>query len=95
MQELNSPLLLPVLALKVITMLSVLLVALISTALLIGKWAIGRDLTAVVWQKIDNTDAVTSVNGYTGAVVLTQPDIAGTVPTSRTIRHRHWINQWR
>ena len=35
--------------------------------------------------EIDNTDAVTSVNGYTGTVVLTQSDISGTVPTSRTI----------
>ena len=29
-----------------------------------------------VWQKIDNTDAVTSVNGFTGAVVLTTTNIA-------------------
>jgi hypothetical protein len=48
----------------------------------IGDWAV---FNGSVWQKIDNTDAVTSVNGYTGTVVLTQPDIAGTVPTSRTI----------
>jgi len=48
----------------------------------VGDWAV---FNGSVWQKIDNTDAVTSVNGYTGAVVLTQPDIAGTVPTSRTI----------
>lgn len=48
----------------------------------IGDWAI---FNGTVWQKVDNTDAVTSVNGYTGTVVLTQPDIAGTVPTSRTI----------
>lgn len=28
-----------------------------------------------VWQKIDNTDAVASVNGYTGAVSLTKSDV--------------------
>jgi len=48
----------------------------------IGDWAV---FDGLIWEKIDNTDGVTSVNGYTGAVVLTQPDIAGTVPTSRTI----------
>jgi hypothetical protein len=48
----------------------------------IGDWAV---YNGSAWQKIDNTDAVTSVNGYTGTVVLTQPDISGTVPTSRTI----------
>ena len=48
----------------------------------IGDWAV---YNGTAWQKIDNTDAVTSVNGYTGTVVLTQPDISGTVPTSRTI----------
>jgi hypothetical protein len=48
----------------------------------VGDWAI---FNGTVWQKVDNTDAVTSVNGYTGTVVLTQTDISGTVPTSRTI----------
>lgn len=48
----------------------------------IGDWAV---YSGTAWQKIDNTDGVTSVNGYTGAVVLTQTDISGTVPTSRTI----------
>jgi hypothetical protein len=48
----------------------------------IGDWAV---FNGSIWQKVDNTDAVTSVNGYTGTVVLTQPDISGTVPTSRTI----------
>ena len=48
----------------------------------IGDWAI---FEGSIWQKIDNTDTVTSVNGYTGTVVLTQTDISGTVPTSRTI----------
>ena len=48
----------------------------------VGDWAV---YNGSAWQKIDNTDAVTSVNGYTGTVVLTQTDISGTVPTSRTI----------
>ena len=44
----------------------------------ITDWQVG-DLAVfngTVWQKIDNTDAVTSVNGYTGTVVLTTTDIA-------------------
>ena len=50
----------------------------------IGDWAI---YNGTVWQKVDNTDAVTSVNGYTGTVVLTQTDIAGTAnaPTNTNI----------
>jgi hypothetical protein len=35
-----------------------------------------------VWQKIDNTDAVFSVNGQTGAVVLTAPDVGATPNTT-------------
>lgn len=35
-----------------------------------------------VWQKIDNTDAVLSVNGQTGAVVLTAPDVGATANTT-------------
>lgn len=38
----------------------------------VGDWAI-YDGTA--WQQVDNTDAVVSVNGYTGAVNLTTSDI--------------------
>jgi len=38
----------------------------------IGDWAI---FNGTAWQKIDNTDAVTSVNGYTGTVVLTYTDV--------------------
>lgn len=38
----------------------------------IGDWAI---YNGTAWQKIDNTDAVTSVNGLTGTVVLTYSDI--------------------
>jgi len=40
----------------------------------VGDWAI---FNGTVWQKVDNTDAVTSVNGYTGTVVLTNTDISG------------------
>jgi len=42
----------------------------------IGDWAVYNGTT---WQKIDNTDAVTSVNGYTGTVVLNAADV-GAVP---------------
>ena len=52
------------------------------TSWVVGDWAV---YNGTAWQKVDNTDAVTSVNGYTGTVVLSQSDIAGTVPTSRTI----------
>lgn len=40
---------------------------------LVGDWAV---FNGSIWEKIDNTDAVTSVNGYTGTVVLTTTDIA-------------------
>jgi hypothetical protein len=40
---------------------------------LVGDWAV---FNGSVWQKIDNTDAVTSVNGFTGTVVLTTTNIA-------------------
>lgn len=39
----------------------------------VGDWAIFNGTT---WQKVDNTDSVISVNGYTGAVTLTTSDIA-------------------
>ena len=49
----------------------------------VGDWAV---FNGSIWQKIDNTDAVTSVNGYTGTVVLTYTDVgaqpAGTYVTS-------------
>ena len=38
----------------------------------IGDWAI---FNGSIWQKIDNTDAVTSVNGFTGTVVLNATDV--------------------
>jgi len=39
----------------------------------IGDWAVYDGST---WQKVDNTDSVSSVNGFTGAVVLTTSDVA-------------------
>ena len=47
----------------------------------VGDWAIFNGST---WDKVDNTDAVVSVNGYVGAVVLTASDV-GAVPTTRTL----------
>jgi hypothetical protein len=47
----------------------------------VGDWAIFNGTT---WDKVDNTDAVVSVNGYVGAVVLTSSDV-GAVPTTRTL----------
>jgi len=38
----------------------------------VGDWAV---YNGTAWQKVDNTDAVTSVNGYTGTVVLTAADV--------------------
>jgi hypothetical protein len=45
----------------------------------ITDWNIGdmAVYSGTAWQQIDNTDAVTSVNGYTGTVVLTAADISG------------------
>ena len=48
---------------------------------LVGDWAI---FNGSIWQKIDNTDSVASVNGYTGVVVLGASDV-GAPPTSLTI----------
>ena len=39
----------------------------------VGDWAVFNGST---WQKIDNTDAVTSVNGFTGTVVLTTTNVS-------------------
>ena len=47
----------------------------------IGDWAV---FNGSVWQKIDNTDAVTSVNGYTGVVVLTAADVSAVPYTGAT-----------
>src|SRR5512137_1397232 len=52
----------------------------------IGDWVIFNGL---VWQKVDNTDAVTSVNGLVGTVVLTTTNIAeGTNEYFTTARAR-------
>jgi len=48
------------------------------TTWVVGDWVI---FNGTAWQKVDNTDAVTSVNGYTGTVSLAYADIAGAVPT--------------
>jgi hypothetical protein len=47
----------------------------------VGDWAI---YNGTVWQKIDQTNLVSSVNGQTGVVVLTQTDIAGTASLTTT-----------
>jgi len=52
----------------------------------VGDWAV---YNGTVWQQIDNTDAVTSVNGQVGTVVLTTTDIAeGTNEYFTTARAR-------
>jgi sugar lactone lactonase YvrE len=52
----------------------------------IGDWAI---FNGTVWQKVDNTDSVTSVNGLVGTVVLTTTNIAeGTNEYFTTARAR-------
>jgi hypothetical protein len=53
---------------------------------LIGDWAV---FNGTVWQKVDNTETVTSVNGQTGAVVLTTTNVAeGTNEYFTTARAR-------
>ncbi len=44
----------------------------------LGDWAI---YNGTAWQKVDNTDAVVSVNGYMGIVTLSASDV-GALPTS-------------
>jgi hypothetical protein len=47
----------------------------------VGDWAIFNGTT---WDKVDNTDAVSSVNGYTGAVSLVTGDVlegSGSLPS--------------
>jgi hypothetical protein len=52
----------------------------------VGDWAV---FNGTVWQQIDNTDAVTSVNGQVGTVVLTTTNIAeGTNEYFTTARAR-------
>ena len=46
----------------------------------VGDWAV---YNGTAWQKVDNTDQVSSVNGYTGTVVLGYGDITtGVVPVA-------------
>ena len=47
----------------------------------VGDWAIFNGTT---WDKVDNTDAVSSVNGFTGAVNLGLGDISNVTLTSPT-----------
>jgi hypothetical protein len=47
----------------------------------VGDWAV---FNGTAWQKVDNTDAVTSVNGYTGTVVLTAADVSAVPYTGAT-----------
>jgi hypothetical protein len=46
----------------------------------LGDWAI---YSGTAWQKVDNTDAVISVNGSTGAVVLDADDISDSATTNK------------
>ena len=48
----------------------------------IGDWAV---FNGSIWQKIDNTDAVTSVNGQTGTVVLGAANVGATPNTTYVI----------
>lgn len=47
-----------------------------------GDWAI---FNGSVWEKVDNTDAVTSVNGQTGTVVLTAANVGAAANTVEII----------
>jgi hypothetical protein len=47
----------------------------------VGDWAI---FNGTAWQKVDQTNTVSSVNGQVGVVVLTQTDIAGTASLTTT-----------
>lgn len=48
----------------------------------VGDWAV---FNGTIWQKVDNTDAVVSVNGQTGAVVLTAANVGATSNTTYVI----------
>jgi hypothetical protein len=48
----------------------------------VGDWAI---FNGTIWQKIDQTSAVTSVNGQTGAVTLTASSVGATPNTTYVI----------
>ena len=51
----------------------------------VGDWAI---FNGTVWQKIDQTNTVSSVNGQVGAVVLGVANIAGAVPNTVNVLTR-------
>jgi len=53
---------------------------------LVGDWAV---FNGTAWQKVDNTESVTSVNGYTGTVVLSYTDV-GAPSTSGTNATGTW-----
>ncbi len=48
----------------------------------VGDWIISN---GAAWQKVDNTDAVTSVNGQTGAVTTASTDITDSTADGRSI----------
>jgi hypothetical protein len=48
----------------------------------IGDWAV---FNGTIWQKVDNSDAVVSVNGQTGAVVLTAANVGAVANTVHVI----------
>lgn len=51
----------------------------------VSSWSVGDEIkyNGSVWERIPNTSAVASVNGYTGSVVLTNTDV-GAAATSHT-----------
>ena len=55
----------------------------------IGDWAI---FNGTAWEKVDNTDAVTSVNGYTGTVVLSYTDVGAPSTTGTNATGTWGIN---
>jgi len=61
----------------------------------IGDWAI---FDGTVWRKVDNTDAVVSVNGYTGVVNLVLDDLADVSAASPTdtqlLRYNGTTSKW-
>lgn len=49
----------------------------------VGDWVVFNGVSSV-WQRVPNTQLVSSVNGFTGAVSITSSDV-GAAPTSRTL----------
>lgn len=50
----------------------------------VGDWAV---FDGTVWRKVDNTDAVSSVNGQTGAVTLDADDIDDSTTTNKFVNN--------